>query len=401
MNPALERLQAYPFERLAALVRDITPAADKLPISLAIGEPKHPVPEFILEAYRKALPGIDAYPSTQGALALREAITRWLGWRFGLGDAVNPDTQVLPVNGTREALFAFAQAVVDRRRPARVVMPNPFYQIYEGAALLAGAEPYFLNCTADNGFLPELDNVPESVWRECQLLYLCSPGNPTGAVMDVTLLQKAVTLAERFDFLIAADECYSEIYLDDAAPPPSLLQAAWQMGNTTFKRCVAFHSLSKRSSVPGMRSGFVAGDAAVLKQFLHYRTYHGSAMSPAVQAASLAAWNDEQHVRDNRALYRAKFDAVLPILASALDARRPEASFYLWPRLPCDDERFTRELQAQENVRVVPGRYLSREAHGENPGVNRIRLSLVPPLTDCIEAAQRLRRVVQRSLRQD
>ncbi|MGH8528400.1 MAG: succinyldiaminopimelate transaminase [Nevskiales bacterium] len=394
MNSDLDKVQPYPFERLAALLKDVAPAAGKTPISLAIGEPKHAVPELILEVYRKALRGIESYPSTAGAPALREGIARWLNWRFALGESVDPASQVLPVNGTREALFAFAQAVIERKPRATVVMPNPFYQIYEGAALLAGAQPYFLNCDEQNGFLPDLDTVPESGWRDCQLLYLCSPGNPSGAVMPLEQLQKAIELAARHDFVIASDECYSEIYLDEAAPPPGLLQAAQQMGNTTFERCVAFHSLSKRSSVPGMRSGFVAGDAAVLKKFLLYRTYHGSAMSPAVQAASLAAWSDEQHVRENRALYRAKFDAVLPILAPVLDVQRPAASFYLWPKLAVDDEQFTRELLAQENVRVVPGSYLSRPVDGVNPGTNRIRLSLVPPVAACIEAAERIRGLV-------
>ncbi len=390
MNPALDRVQPYPFERLAALLKGITPPPDRKAISLAIGEPKHAVPEFILEAYRQALRGIDAYPLTLGSPALRESIARWLGRRFGLGETVDAASQVLPVNGTREALFAFAQAVVERKPRATVVMPNPFYQIYEGAALLAGAEPYFLNCDERNGFLPDLDAVPDSVWRDCQLFYLCSPGNPSGAVMSLAQLQRALELAEKHDFVIAADECYSEIYLDEAAPPPSLLQAALQSGNRDFKRCVVFHSLSKRSNVPGMRSGFVAGDAALLKKFLLYRTYHGSAMSPAVQAASTAAWGDEQHVRDNRAMYRAKFDAVLPRLAPALAVQRPAASFYLWPKLPVEDERFVRELFLRENVLAVPGSYLARDANGANPGHDRIRLSLVPPLADCVEAAERI-----------
>jgi N-succinyldiaminopimelate aminotransferase len=391
MNPDLAHLQPYPFEKLAQLTAGIMPPAGKTPISLSIGEPRHPVPGFILEALQQALPAIDRYPTTAGAPALRQAIAGWLTRRFRLpAGSLDPERHVLPVNGTREALFAFAQAVVDRTRPARVLMPNPFYQIYEGATLLAGARPYFLPCLEQNGFLPNLDSVPNDVWRDCQLLYLCSPGNPTGAIMGIGQLKRAIELAERHDFVIAADECYSEIYLDESAPPPGLLQAAAELGAKDFHRCVVFHSLSKRSNVPGLRSGFVAGDAAVLRQFLLYRTYHGSAMNPAVQQASIAAWNDEQHVIDNRAQYRAKFDAVLDVLGQALPLSRPGGSFYLWPRTPMDDREFTRELLARENLRVVPGRYLSREAGGLDPGADRVRISLVPPLAECAEAAQRI-----------
>ncbi len=391
MNPDLDRLQPYPFEKLGQLLADVTPAA-KPPIALSIGEPKHPVPPFILDALARALPGIESYPTTAGIPALREAIAGWLERRFRLpAGALDPGRHVLPVNGTREALFAFAQAVVDRNRPARVLMPNPFYQIYEGAALLAGAQPYFLPCLEENGFLPDLDAVPDAVWRECQLLYLCSPGNPTGAVMSLAQMKRAIELAEHFDFIIAADECYSEIYLDESAPPPGLLQAAAELGLAGFRRCVVFHSLSKRSNVPGLRSGFVAGDAEVLRRFLLYRTYHGSAMSPAVQQASAAAWRDEAHVAENRTQYRAKFDAVLRVLDGSLAITRPAASFYLWPQTPIDDREFTRELLARENLRVVPGRYLSRAVNGLDPGANRVRISLVPPLAECEEAAHRLR----------
>jgi N-succinyldiaminopimelate aminotransferase len=395
MNPDLELLQPYPFERLARLTADVTPAKDKAAIALTIGEPKHPVPPFILEALQNSLSRIESYPNTLGIPELRNSIAGWLGHRFRLPPgSVDPDNNVLPVNGTREALFAFAQAVINKTRPARVVMPNPFYQIYEGAALLAGAQPHYLPCDESNRFVPDLDSVPDSIWRECQLLYLCSPGNPTGAVMDLAQLCQAIELAHRHDFVIASDECYSEIYLDESLPPPGLLQAAAEMGVTDFDRCVVFHSLSKRSNVPGLRSGFVAGDASILRQFLQYRTYHGCAMNPAVQHASVVAWGDESHVVSNRTLYRAKFDAVLGILDGILPVMRPTASFYLWPQTPIDDCEFTRGLLAEENVRVVPGQFLSRSVSGQDPGANRIRISLVASLAECEEAGHRLRRYV-------
>ncbi|WP_445267860.1 succinyldiaminopimelate transaminase [Thiothrix subterranea] len=340
--------------------------------------------------------GLANYPLTKGSAALRDSIAAWLTQRFQLpAGAVDAEQHVIPVNGTREALFAFAQAVVTRTGDAAVVMPNPFYQIYEGAALLAGAEPVFLNCTAANGFIPDFAAVPAAVWQRCQLLYICSPGNPTGAVMPLETLQLVLQLAETYDFIVAADECYSELYADETQPPAGLLQAAAQMGNTAWKRCVVFHSLSKRSNAPGMRSGFVAGDAEILKQFLLYRTYHGCAMPPPFQAASAAAWADETHVQTNRALYREKFTAVMAILAPVMDVSQPAAGFYLWPQTPVDDKIFTRELFARAHVNVVPGSYLSREADGMNPGANRIRLALVAPLDECIEAAQRIRRVVE------
>ncbi|MGH8454519.1 MAG: succinyldiaminopimelate transaminase [Nevskiales bacterium] len=392
MNPELGLLQPYPFEKLAQLTAGIVPPADKAAIALSIGEPKHPVPVFILEALQRSLGRIESYPTTAGIPELRGAIAGWLERRFHLPTgSLDAGRHVLPVNGTREALFAFAQAVIDRDRPACVAMPNPFYQIYEGAALLAGAQPCFLPCLEENNFLPDFDALPEATWRECQLLYLCSPGNPTGAVMPMAQLKRAIELAERHGFVIASDECYSEIYLDEATPPPGLLQAAVELGLKDFRRCVVFHSLSKRSNVPGLRSGFVAGDPEVLRRFLLYRTYHGCAMNPAVQQASVVAWQDETHVVENRAQYRAKFDAVLRILGDSLPTARPAASFYLWPRTPIDDRDFTRELLARENLRVVPGRYLSREVDGRDPGANRIRISLVPPLAQCEEAARRLR----------
>lgn len=395
MNPDLARLQAYPFERIRTLLQGVNPAAVPA-VSLAMGEPKHPTPTFIHAAIAANLSGLANYPLTKGIAALRETIAAWLTQRFQLpAGSVDAEQHVIPVNGTREALFAFAQAVVERTADAAVVMPNPFYQIYEGAALLAGAEPVFLNCTADNSFIPDFAAVPAATWQRCQLLYICSPGNPTGAVMPLETLQLVLKLAEEHDFIVASDECYSELYADEANPPPGLLQAAAAMGNTAWKRCVVFHSLSKRSNAPGMRSGFVAGDAAILQQFLLFRTYHGCAMPPPFQAASVAAWADEAHVLENRVLYRQKFAAVMDILAPVMEVTMPPAGFYLWPKTPVDDTRFTRELFARAHVNVVPGSYLSRESAGLNPGENRIRLALVAPLDECIEAAGRIRRVIE------
>lgn len=397
MNPDLSKLQPYPFERLARLKQNVEPSADKTPIALSIGEPRHPTPAFIGEAIAQHLDGLSSYPLTRGMASLREAIAHWLIGRFGLeAGSVDPERQVLPVNGTREALFAFAQTVVDRADNARVVMPNPFYQIYEGAALLAGARPYFLSTSASHGFLPDYDQVPESVWRDCQLLYLCSPGNPTGAVADQAQLQRLIGLAQRYDFVIASDECYSEIYFDENAPPPGLLGAAAAMGNDAFERCVVFHSLSKRSNAPGLRSGFAAGDARILERFLLYRTYHGCAMAPPVQQASILAWQDEQHVRDNRTLYRRKFDAVLEILAPVLKVDRPDAGFYLWPATPGADTDFARGLYESQNVTVLPGSFLSRPGEdGTDPGADRVRIALVASYEECIEAAQRIRSFIE------
>jgi N-succinyldiaminopimelate aminotransferase len=329
---------------------------------------------------------------TRGLPALRAAICQWLIRRYALpADSLDPGRHALPVAGTREALFAFAQAVVDRGRRARVLMPNPFYQIYEGAALLAGAQPQFLACTADTGYQPDFDQVAAADWDACQLLYICSPGNPSGAVLPATVLQRLINLADKHDFVIAADECYAEIYLDEQRPPVGLLQASAAMGNTDYRRCIVFHSLSKRSNAPGMRSGFIAGDAALVASFLRYRTYHGCAMPLHHQQASIAAWQDEAHVVENRRLYREKFDAVLDVLADHLDVQRPEAGFYLWPRTPIDDERFAQALFVDQNVTVLPGSYLSREVDGDNPGARHIRMALVATRAECVEAAQRLR----------
>ncbi len=400
MNPSLQKLQPYPFERLAQLLQGLTPSADMAEISLAIGEPKHPVPGFILDSLQQALPGIGQYPNSLGSNALRESIASWLSRRFGLGPAgIDPATQVLPVAGTREALFAFAQTVVDRSQTATVLMPNPFYQIYEGASLLAGAVPVFIANDPQNPNYPDFASVTDAQWRDCQLLYICSPGNPTGSILSLSQLQNLIHLAHKHDFIIASDECYSEIYLDETKPPPGLLQAAHSMGVDDYSRCVVFHSLSKRSNVPGMRSGFVAGDARILEQFRRYRTYHGCTMSPAVQAASAAAWSDEHHVKANRLLYKQKFDLFLatldaPSLNGAIEISPPSASFYLWPRLHselCDDASLTQKLYADYFLRVVPGRFLAREVDGINPGINHIRISLVASLEECRTAAQRFR----------
>ena len=388
MNPRLRRLQPYPFERLRQLFADLRPA-DKPPISLSIGEPRHPAPPFVLERLGESLERVANYPATAGTPALRQAMAAWAERRFAPAE-LDPESQILPVNGTREALFAFAQAVVSGGEDDLVICPNPFYQIYEGAALLAGTRPLFINCGADSGYLPDFSGVSEDQWQRCQLLYLCNPGNPTGAVMDSQGLAALVQLALEHDFVIASDECYSEIYFDEASPPPGLLQACAETGNTDFRRCVVFHSLSKRSNLPGLRSGFVAGDADILRDFLLYRTYHGCAMPPHHQLASEAAWRDEQHVQQNRDMYRHKFDAVMPVLEGHLEVSRPEAGFYLWPSTPISDTELARALYAGENVTVLPGQYLARHAGGANPGENRLRLALVAELDDCVEAARRI-----------
>jgi N-succinyldiaminopimelate aminotransferase len=392
LNPLLNKLQPYPFERLRALLAGVEPNPALAPVNLSIGEPKHPTPPVVTEALTGALTGLASYPATAGSDALREAIAGWVVRRYGL-PGIDPRTQVLPVNGSREALFAFAQTVIDPSGAPLVVCPNPFYQIYEGAALLAGAEPHYVAQAQERDFRCDWAAVPEAVWRRAQLLYVCSPGNPTGAVMPLAEWERLFELSDRHGFVIAADECYSEIYLDEGAPPLGSLQAAHRLGRHDFRRLIAFSSLSKRSNVPGMRSGFVAGDAALIRPFLLYRTYHGSAMSPAVQAASAAAWGDEAHVRENRRLYRAKFDALEPILAGALETRRPEAGFYFWAKVPGgDDQAFVRELLRQYNVLALPGSFLARDDASGNPGRGFIRLALVDSLEQCVEAATRIRR---------
>jgi len=396
MNPDLDRLKPYPFERLAALKADLKPATGKEHISLAIGEPQHQTPHFIGEALIAHSHGVNRYAPTAGSRELRETFCRWLTDRFKLpAERLDPDRHVLPVAGTREGLFAIAQAVVDRTADPVVVMPNPFYQIYEGAALLSGAEPYYLDTARANGYQPDFDRVPESVWRRCQLVYICSPGNPSGAVIPVDRLRRLVELAERHDFVIACDECYSEIYLDEQAPPPGLLQACAEAGHDDFSRCLVFHSLSKRSSAPGLRSGFVAGDAEILRRFLVYRTYQGCAMPLQTQAASIAAWSDETHVRSNRKAYRTKLQAALNILGPALSIQAPEAGFYLWAPTPIDDQDFTRRLYEQQNVTVLPGSYLSRATADGDPGAGHVRIALVAEAEACAEAVWRIRYFVE------
>ena len=391
MNPRLRTLQPYPFERLRALVATVTPNASKRPISLSIGEPRHPTPQIVLDALAEgATTGLANYPMTGGTPALREAIARWLSRRHGLA-TLDAATQVLPVLGSREALFAFAQTVVDASRVgATVVVPNPFYQIYEGAALLAGAQPYCVNADAARGFAHDWAAVPDAVWARTQLVYVCSPDNPTGKVADLARWRELFALSDRHGFVIASDECYSEIYFDESAPPLGALGAAQAEGRAGFPRLVVFGSLSKRSNAPGLRSGYVAGDAALIKAFLLYRTYHGSAMSAAVAAASLAAWSDEAHVVANRAEYAAKFAALQPRLAAALPCTMPDAAFYLWAQAPGDDAAFARRLLAEENVAVLPGSYLARDAHGANPGRGRIRIALVAGREECAEAVDRI-----------
>jgi N-succinyldiaminopimelate aminotransferase len=397
MNPLLSRLQPYPFERLRQLFAGVAPNPALRPISLGIGEPRHATPDFIKQALTAALDtGLAGYPATGGEPALRQACAAWLQRRYGL--ALDPATQVLPVLGSREALFAFTQTVIDPTRPgATVVCPNPFYQIYEGAALLAGATPYYAPSDPSRNFAVDWDSVPEAVWARTQLLFVCSPGNPTGAVMPLAEWEKLFALSDRHGFVIASDECYSEIWFRDE-PPLGGLEAAQRLGRGDFRNLVMFTSLSKRSNVPGMRSGFVAGDASLIKPFLLYRTYHGSAMSPVVQAASAAAWGDEAHVVDNRRQYREKFAQVTPLLGEVLDVALPDASFYLWAGVPPawqgNDEAFARDLLAQYNVTVLPGSYLAREAQGSNPGRGRIRMALVAETAECLEAAHRIRQFV-------
>ncbi len=394
MNPRLALLHPYPFQRLGALIQDIQPASDKHPIRLSVGEPRHAPPRAVLEALGRHIDEMGMYPSTRGGLELRQAISDWLSSRFGV--ATDAEKHILPVSGTREALFSFCQSCVDQSSKTRpvVMMPNPFYQIYEGAALLAGAEPYYLNNTGDSDYKIDFDAVATEVWQRTQLIYVCSPGNPAGAVMQQHDYEQLLALADEHDFIVAADECYSEIYFDDDHPPVGLLQVAQQMGREDYARCVVFHSLSKRSNLPGLRSGFVAGNADTMAQYLKYRTYHGATLPPPAQWASVQAWSDEAHVVENRKAYQEKFAAVLDILQPVLPVRQPEAGFYLWFRVTMSDEDFTMRLYEQENVLVLPGSYLSRESGGINPGRDYIRIALVDTVGQCIEAAQRLRHFI-------
>ncbi|MGZ8152058.1 MAG: succinyldiaminopimelate transaminase [Methylovulum sp.] len=402
MTPNLKYLHPYPFEKLAQLKQGIVPPHDKAHIALSIGEPTHPTPLFIQEALVTQSGGLGVYPTTKGIVELRLAIAEWLSKRFRIpAELINPDAHILPVSGTREALFSFAQCVIDSTTAIKpvVIMPNPFYQIYEGAALLAGAEPYFLNTVEKTGYLPDFDAVPEAIWQRCQLLYICSPGNPSGSVMSEADHKKLIDLAEKYDFIIDSDECYSELYDDENNPPVGLLQSAYRMGNTAFKRCVIFHSLSKRSNAPGLRSGFVAGDADILQQYFQYRTYQGCAMPLPTQHASIRAWQDERHVIENRRLYREKFEAFIAILSEVCTVNKPPASFYVWLKIPqpegkqagLSDTEFARQLFAHENLTMLPGSFLSREFNGVNPGLNHVRIALVAPLDECIKTAHRIK----------
>ena len=400
MNPDLKKLQPYPFEKLNALkakaLEKTGQPAVQGHIPLSIGEPKHESPKFVLDSIRDNLDLISLYPLTKGGLELRTAIAGWLTRRFKLSDdMVDPEQHVLPVTGTREALFSFAQCFIDRSDDAVIMMPNPFYQIYEGAAFLSGAEPYFYNTVKENDYLPDFDAIDESVWRRCQIIYVCTPGNPTGSVITKDQLCRLIALAKKYNFIIASDECYSEIYFDRDNPPAGLLEAAEACGNTSFENCIVFHSLSKRSNLPGMRSGFVAGNADLIKSYLLYRTYHGCAMPPVHQIASIEAWNDEAHVEQNRDLYVRKFDAVIDILSPVINVTLPDAGFYLWLNTPVDDETFAGELYAQQNVTVLPGSYLSRESAGINPGKDHVRMALVAPFDECVTAAKRIKKYIQ------
>ena len=396
MNPRLDLLKPYPFERLRALFADVTPPAGVTPVNLSIGEPRHPTPKLVLDALAAGGAGLSHYPMTIGPAALREAIASWLAARHAI-PLPDPATQVLPVLGSREALFAFAQTVIDASRPGpMVVVPNPFYQIYEGAAILAGAGIRCVNAEEAHGWRHDWESVPDDVWARTQLLYVCSPDNPTGRVFGLDEWRTLFSLADRHGFAIASDECYSEVHFDESAPPLGALGAAARLGRDGYPGLVVFGSLSKRSNAPGLRSGYVAGDAKLIAAFLRYRTYHGSAMSPAVAMASIAAWRDEAHVRENRARYAAKFDALTPKLAAALPCERPDAAFYLWARTPGDDAEFAKRLHAEENVTVLPGSYIARDAHGINPGRGRIRIALVADEAECAEGVDRIVRLARR-----
>ena len=396
MNRDLAHLQPYPFEKLAKLKAAVTPPTDMSHIAFSIGEPKHASPDFVVKALADNLNGLSVYPTTKGSLELRTSIANWCTRRFHLSEGVlSPEDNVLPVTGTREAIFAFTQAAVDRVPGALVVSPNPFYQIYEGAAYLAGATPHYLNCLADNNFIPDYDAVADDVWDNCQILFICSPGNPTGAVTQFDTLKKLIPLADKHDFIIASDECYSEIYFDEANPPIGLLEACEKLGRHDFDKCVVMHSLSKRSNLPGMRSGFIAGDAKLLEPFLKYRTYHGCAMQAQHQIASIAAWDDEAHVLDNRNKYREKFREVVNILSPVMEVKQPDASFYLWAKTPIADDEFAQRLFAEQHMTVLPGSYVSREVDGIVPGAGYVRMALVATLDECIEGAKRIRTFVE------
>lgn len=398
MNKRLDQLHPYPFEKLNALLEDVVPIDGIEPVSLSLGEPKHRAPEFLIESFsdRETIArGFGTYPPTRGLPTLRQAIADFVNERFNLTWGVNPDTEVLPVNGTREGLFAIAQTVIDGTNNSVTLIPNPFYQIYEGAAILSGSTPVYVPCTQNTGFNPDFSCVTNAEWQNCSLVYICTPGNPGGSVMSIPELQFLIRKSDEFDFVIVSDECYSEIYA--AEPPPGLLEAASRMGRDDYRNCIAFNSLSKRSNLPGLRSGYVCGDAGILEKFLLYRTYHGSAMSAQNQWISELAWRDEDHVIANRRRYAEKYDSVLDILANVWPMQRPTAGFYLWPETPIADDEFARRLLAETNVEVLPGSFLSREVNGINPGKNRVRMALVADLDQCVEAANRIRQFCQTS----
>ncbi|EQD34296.1 aminotransferase class I and II [mine drainage metagenome] len=397
MNPNLDSLLPYPFERLARLIAHDAPPDDRPLIRMSIGEPRHPAPPALVNCLKESLDDLGRYPTARGEPELREAIASWATRRFSLKPGqLNPTSQILPVSGTREGLFAIAQTVIDPHRAPVVAMPNPFYQIYEGAAILAGAQPVFLNTFPETGYVPNLDAIPGDSWKRCQLLYLCSPGNPTGAILDLAFYDHAFRLADQHGFVVVADECYSELYNDETRPPLGMLEAAQQLGRDRFEHMIVFHSLSKRSSVPGLRSGFVAGDRMLIEAFHRYRTYHGCALPTPVQQASVWAWRDENHVISNRERYRQKFQAAGSILSPVLPLEMPPAGFYLWPEVPDDEERFAQRLYAEEGVLTLPGTYLSRPTVQGDPGKNRIRISLVPDLDETREALIRIRHFVER-----
>lgn len=397
MNKNLDRCQPYPFERLAELLSKSKPDQSKKPIRWSIGEPAHAAPDFVKRALIDNLDGLSNYPITIGSLELREAIAQWLTTRFALpASSIDPEKHVLPVAGTREALFSFAQSVVNAASGALVAMPNPFYQIYEGAAFMADCDPYFFNLMEENEFLPDFKAIDPSVWMRCQLIYVCSPSNPTGSCFTMEKWHELLDIAKKNDFVIASDECYSEIYFDEKKAPIGLLEAAYEFGLHDYRGCVVFHSLSKRSNLPGLRSGFVAGDERILSKYRLYRTYHGCALPPPTQKASTVAWQDEEHVRQNRELYRRKFDAVLNIIQPHMNVQRPQAGFYLWPSVPIDDTKFACRLYEEENLLVLPGSYIARESSGVNPGRRRLRMALVASLDECVEGAHRLAEFVER-----
>lgn len=391
MNSDLSKLQPYPFEKLRDLFASGTQETSLNNINLSIGEPKSPTPDFIKKALTDNLDALANYPKTKGELALRTTIREWLLRRFGLPEnSIDPEKHILPVNGTREALFAFAQTVIDRNKNAKVLLPNPFYQIYEGAAYLAGAEPVYIDFSVTNGEVPSIDQISEQTWQQTQLVYICTPSNPTGDVLPLASLQKLINLAHQYNFVIASDECYSEIYADEKNPPKGILQAAIANGDEQYQRCLAFYSLSKRSNSPGLRSGFVAGDAAIISHFFNYRTYHGCAMPISTQMASAAAWSDEIHVQTNRERYRESFSCALEEISQEIEIELPQAGFYLWLPTPIDDEQFALGLYCQQNVAVLPGKYLARNVNNHNPGANRVRIALVATPEECQAAAQRI-----------